>query len=55
MAVIYVRRTRQSKKNSSRCSIVGINGKIDPPSEYDEVDGDLLTGVPKHGGSLQRF
>ena len=35
-------RTRQSKKNSSRCSIVGINGKIDPPSEYDEVDEEVI-------------
>ena len=29
-------------KNSSRCSIVGINGKIDPPSEYDEVDEEVI-------------
>ena len=35
-------RTRQSKTNSSRCSIVGINGKIDPPSEYDEVDEEVI-------------
>ena len=35
-------RTRQSKQNSSRCSIVGINGKIDPPSEYDEVDEEVI-------------
>ena len=35
-------RTRQSKKNSSRCSIVGINGKIDPLSEYDEVDEEVI-------------
>ena len=35
-------RTRQSKKNSSRCSIVGINGKIDHPSEYDEVDEEVI-------------
>ena len=35
-------RTGQSKRNSSRCSIVGINGKIDPPSEYDEVDEEVI-------------
>ena len=34
-------RARQSK-NSSRCSIVGINGKIDPLSEYDEVDEEVI-------------
>ncbi len=34
-------RTRQSK-NSSRCSIVGINGNIDPLSEYDEVDEEVI-------------
>jgi hypothetical protein len=33
---------RQSKENSSRCSIVGINGKIDPLSEYDEVDEEVI-------------
>ena len=26
----------------SRCSIVGINGKIDPLSEYDEVDEEVI-------------
>ena len=35
-------RARQSKKNSSRCSIVGINGKIDPLSESDEVDEEVI-------------
>ena len=25
-----------------RCSIVGINGKIDPLSEYDEVDEEVI-------------
>jgi hypothetical protein len=35
-------RTRQSKKNSSRCSTFGINGKIDPLSEYDEVDEEVI-------------
>ena len=29
-------------KNSSRCSIVGINGKIDPLSESDEVDEEVI-------------
>ena len=38
----YSYRTRQSKKNSSRCSILGINGKIDPLSEYDEVDEEVI-------------
>jgi hypothetical protein len=32
----------QSTKNSSRCSIVGINGKIGPLSEYDEVDEEVI-------------
>ena len=35
-------RTRKSKKNSSRCSFVGMNGKIDPLSEYDEVDEEVI-------------
>ena len=35
-------RTRQSNQNSSRCSIVGINGKIDPLSESDEVDEEVI-------------
>ena len=35
-------RTRQSKTNSSRCSIVGINGKIDPLSESDEFDEEVI-------------
>ena len=35
-------RTRQSKKNSSRCSIVGINGKINPLSESDEFDEEVI-------------
>ena len=42
MAVIYVRRTRQSKKNSSRCSIFGINGKIDPLSEFDDFGEEVI-------------
>ena len=33
---------RQSKKIFSRCSIVGINGKVDPLSEYDEVDEEVI-------------
>ena len=35
-------RTRQSKTNSSRCSFVGINGKIDLLSEYDEFDEEVI-------------
>ena len=30
------------RDNSSRCSIVGINGKIDPLSEYEEVDEEVI-------------
>ena len=51
-------RTRQSKKNSSRFSIVGINGKIDPLSEYDEVDEEVIYSQEspnmEYGGILQR-
>ena len=39
---IYSYRTRQSKTNSSRCSFVGINGKIDLLSEYDEVNEEVI-------------
>jgi hypothetical protein len=37
--------------------IVGINGKIDPLSEYDEVDEEVIYSQesPKYGGILQRF
>ena len=35
-------RTRQSKKNSSRCSIFGINGKIDPLSDSDDFDEEVI-------------
>ena len=35
-------RTRQSKQNSSRCSIFGINGKIDPLSESDDFDEEVI-------------
>ena len=35
-------RTRQSKKNSSRSSIFGINGKIDPLSEFDDFDEEAI-------------
>ena len=36
-------RTRQSKKNSSsRCSIFGINGKIDSLSESDDFDEEVI-------------
>ena len=50
-------RTRQSKKTSSRCSIVGINGKIDPLSEYDEVDEEVIYSQesPKMEESFKDF
>ena len=50
-------RTRQSKKNSSRGSIFGINGKIDSLSDSDDFgeESDLLTGVSKDGGIFQNF
>jgi hypothetical protein len=35
-------RTRQSKKNSSRCSFVGINGKIDPLSDSDDFGEEVI-------------
>ena len=35
-------RTRQSKKNSSRCSIFGINGKIDPLSDSDDFGEEVI-------------
>ena len=35
-------RTRQSKKKSSRCSIFGINGKIDPLSESDDFGEEVI-------------
>jgi hypothetical protein len=35
-------RTRQTNKNSSRCSIFGINGKIDPLSESDDFDEEVI-------------
>ena len=35
-------RTRQSKKKSSRCPIFGINGKVDPLSESDEFDDEVI-------------
>ena len=34
-------RTRQSKQNSSRCSIFGINGKIDPLSDSDDFGEEV--------------
>ena len=42
-------RTRQSKKNSSRCSIVRINWKIDPLSEYEEVDEEVIYSQGSYG------
>ena len=35
-------RTRQSKKNSIHCSIFGINGKIDPLSDADDFDEEVI-------------
>ena len=35
-------RTRQSKKQSSRCSIFGINGKIDPLSDSDDFGEEVI-------------
>ena len=35
-------RTRQSKNNSSRCSIFGNKGKIDSPSDSDEFGEDVI-------------
>ena len=35
-------RTRQSKNNSSRCSIFGINWKIDPLSESDDFGEEVI-------------
>jgi hypothetical protein len=46
-------RTRQSKKNSSRCSIFGINGKIDPLSESDEFDEEVI--YPQESPKMEEF
>jgi hypothetical protein len=35
-------RTRQSNKDSSRCSIFGINGKIDPLSDSDDFGEEVI-------------
>ena len=35
-------RTRQSKNNSSRCSIFGINGKIDSLSDSDDFGEEVI-------------
>ena len=35
-------RTRQSKKHSSRCSIFGINGKIDTLSDSDDFGEEVI-------------
>ena len=37
-----IKKSIKKSKNSSRCSAVGINGKIDPLSEYDEVDEEVI-------------
>ena len=36
------RTSRQSKTNSSRCSIFGINGKIDPLSDSDDFGEEVI-------------
>ena len=45
------------RDNSSRCSIVGINGKIDPLSEYEEVDEEVIYSQesPKMEESFKDF
>ena len=37
----------------SRCSFVGINGKIDPLSEYDEVDEEVI--YPQESPNMEEF
>ena len=50
-------RTRQSKKNSSRCSIFGINGKIDPLSDSDNFGEEVIYSQesPKKEESFKDF
>ena len=51
-------RTRQSKKKSSRCSIFGINGKIDPLGESDDFDDEEVIysqESPKMGEFFRDF
>ena len=50
-------RTRQSKKNSSRCSIFGINGKINPLSDSDDFGEEVIYSQesPKMEESFKDF
>ena len=50
-------KTRQSKKNSSRCSIFGINGKIDSLSGSDEFGEEVIYSQesPKMEESFKDF
>ena len=50
-------RTRQSKKNSSRCSIFGINGKIDSLSDSDGFGEEVIYSQesPKMEESFKDF
>ena len=50
-------RTRQSKKNSSRCLIFGINGKIDPLSDSDDFGEEVIYSQesPKMEKSFKDF
>ena len=41
-------RTRQSKNNSSRCSIFGNKGKIDSPSDSDEFGEEVIYSQEFH-------
>ena len=50
-------RTRQSKINSSRCSIFGINKKIDSLSDSDDFGEEVIysQGSPKMEESFKDF
>ena len=50
-------RTRQSKQNSSRCSIFGINGKIDSLSDSDDFGEEVIYSQesPKMEESFKDF
>jgi hypothetical protein len=53
----YSYRTRQSKKNSSRYSIFGINGKIDSLSDSDDFGKEVIYSQesPKMEESFKDF
>ena len=50
-------RTRQSKNNSSRCSIFGNKGKIDSPSDSDDFGEEVIYSQesPKMEESFKDF